>query len=99
LLIRYLDGFGDGAPYRFIEMGTNETIKQAVIAGLGIAMISQHTVTEELKSGRLVTIEPVGLPIKRSWYLLQREDLVVTPAIANVQKFISGLNGSFLPVL
>ena len=99
LMIRYLDRIGDGATYRFIEMGTNETIKQAVIAGLGIAMISQHTVTEELKSGRLVTIEPEGLPIERKWYLLQREDLTVTPAIATVHGFISDLQGSFLPTL
>ncbi|WP_456389117.1 LysR family regulator CbbR [Profundibacter sp.] len=99
LMIRYLDRIGDGTMYRFIEMGTNETIKQAVIAGLGIAMISQHTVTEELKSGRLVTIEPEGLPIERKWYLLQREDLVVTPAIATVHRFISDLQGSFLPTL
>lgn len=99
LMIRYLDRIGDGTTYRFIEMGTNETIKQAVIAGLGIAMISQHTVTEELKSGRLVTIEPEGLPIERKWYLLQREDLTVTPAIATVHGFISELQGSFLPTL
>ena len=99
LLIRYLDSFGDGAPYRFIEMGTNETIKQAVIAGLGIALISQHTVTEELKSGRLKTIEPAGMPIERKWYLLHRQDLLMTPAIANVRRFISDLSGSFLPTL
>lgn len=99
LMIRYLDRIGDGTTYRFIEMGTNETIKQAVIAGLGIAMISQHTVTEELKSGRLVTIEPEGLPIERKWYLLQREELAVTPAIATVHRFISDLQGSFLPAL
>ena len=34
-------------------MDSNETIKQAVMAGLGIAMISQHTVTEELRSRRV----------------------------------------------
>lgn len=99
LLIRFLDSFGDGAPYRFIEMGTNETIKQAVIAGLGIALISQHTVTAELKSGRLVTVEPAGLPIERKWYLLHRKDLFLTPSIANVHRFISDLNGSFLPTM
>jgi len=99
LLIRYLDAFGDGEPYRFIEMGTNESIKQAVMAGLGIAMISQHTVIEELKSHRLVAIAPAGVPIERKWYLLHRQDLLLTPAIANVHRFISGLEGSFLPVL
>ncbi|MBM3606327.1 MAG: hypothetical protein FJX25_16870, partial [Alphaproteobacteria bacterium] len=46
------------APWRAVEMGTNETIKQAVIAGLGIALISQHTCTEELRAGRLVRCRP-----------------------------------------
>jgi DNA-binding transcriptional LysR family regulator len=99
LMIRYLDRIGDGRVYRIIEMGTNETIKQAVIAGLGIAMISQHTVTEELNSGRLVTIEPDGLPIERKWFLLHRQDLAITPAITTVLDYISGLGGAFLPVL
>ncbi|WP_428544842.1 LysR family regulator CbbR [Profundibacter sp.] len=99
MMIRYLDRIGEGTPYRSIEMGTNETIKQAVIAGLGVALISQHTVTEELRTGRLATIESAGLPIARKWFLLHRQDLRVTPAIATVHRFISDLEGSFLPKL
>jgi DNA-binding transcriptional LysR family regulator len=99
MMIRYLDRIGEGTPYRSIEMGTNETIKQAVIAGLGVALISQHTVTEELRTGRLTTIESAGLPIARKWFLLHRQDLRVTPAIATVHRFISELKGSFLPKL
>ncbi len=99
MMVRYLDRIGEGTPYRSIEMGTNETIKQAVIAGLGVALISQHTVTEELRSGRLMTIESAGLPIARKWFLLHRQDLRVTPAIATVHRFISELQGSFLPKL
>jgi len=99
MMVRYLDRIGEGIPYRSIEMGTNETIKQAVIAGLGVALISQHTVTEELRTGRLTTIESAGLPIARKWFLLHRQDLRVTPAIATVHRFISDLKGSFLPRL
>jgi len=99
MMVRYLDRIGEGTPYRSIEMGTNETIKQAVIAGLGVALISQHTVTEELRTGRLTTIESAGLPIARKWFLLHRQDLRVTPAIATVHRFISDLKGSFLPKL
>ncbi len=99
LMIRYLDRIGDGLVYRIIEMGTNETIKQAVIAGLGVAMISQHTVTEELNSSRLVTIEPEGLPIERKWYLLYRQDLNKTAAIKTVFKYIADLKGAFLPTV
>ncbi len=97
LMTRYLDRIGDGAPYRTIELGTNETIKQAVMAGLGIALISQHTVTEELNSGRLVTLAAEGLPIRRQWYLLHRTDLQITPAIRAVHDFIASRKGRFLP--
>ncbi|MGR3757597.1 MAG: LysR family regulator CbbR [Tranquillimonas sp.] len=99
LMTRYLDRIGDGAPYRMIEMGTNETVKQAVIARLGVALISQHTVTEELNSGRLVALRHAGLPIERKWFLLHREDLDLTPTKRQVFDLIEGLNGEFLPVL
>lgn len=97
LMSRFLDRIGEGQPWRSIEMGTNETIKQAVMAGLGIALISQHTVTEELRSGRLVSVQAIGLPIQRSWYLLRREDQQMTPAIQRVHDKILSLKGAFLP--
>lgn len=97
LATRYLDRIGEGRPYETTEMGSNETIKQAVIAGLGIAMISQHTVTEELKAGRLVVLNAPGLPIVRHWFLLHREDLALTGAMRRVHDFIIAQNGSFLP--
>ena len=80
-------------------MGTNETIKQAVMARLGIALISQHTVTDELNSGRLVALRVEGLPILRQWYLLHRDDLDMTPTRRQVFGLIEGMQGAFLPVL
>ncbi len=97
LMTRFLDRIGEGAPWRAVEMGTNETIKQAVIAGLGIALISQHTVTEELRAGRLVALRAMGLPIQRSWYLLRRADRDMSPATARIHERILGLRGDFLP--
>ncbi|CAM3226301.1 DNA-binding transcriptional regulator, LysR family [Paracoccus aminovorans] len=99
LLTRYLDRIGDGTPWRMVEMGSNETIKQAVMAGLGIALISQHTVTEELRSGRLVAIRAVGLPIKRNWFLIRREDMTLSPASQRVHDHILARQGDFLPRL
>ncbi len=99
LMTRYLDRIGEGMTYRQIEMGSNETIKQAVIANLGIAMISLHTATEEIKSGRLVQLNSTGLPIERQWYLLHRQDLTVTSTIATVLNFILDLNANYLPTL
>src|SRR5260221_13685246 len=51
-----------------MAMSSNETIKQAVIAGLGIAFISAHTVATELDERRLVTLDVEGLPTVRQWF-------------------------------
>ncbi len=99
LLSRFMDRIGQGAPYDTMSMSSNETIKQAVIAGLGIALISQHTVVEELHSGRLVTLDIPGLPIERAWYLLHRSDTDLSAAAQKIRSHISGLKGSFLPQL
>ncbi|WP_347139186.1 LysR family transcriptional regulator [Paracoccus sp. SSK6] len=99
LMTRFLDRIGEGATWRAVEMGTNETIKQAVIAGLGVALISQHTVTEELRSGRLIALRGIGLPIQRSWYLLRRADRHPSPATARIRDEILAMRGGFLPQL
>ena len=80
-----------------VEMGSNETIKQAVIAGLGIALLSYHTVTEELRSGRLVAPVVKDLPIMRSWFILHRQDQALSGAADRVLSFIRAERGSFLP--
>lgn len=99
LMTRFLDRIGEGATYNCITMGSNETIKQAVIAGLGIALISQHTVVEELHSGRLVALNVQGLPIERAWYLLNRSDSELTAPAKRIKAHISAMKGSFLPKL
>ena len=97
LTTRFLDRIGEGVPWRMVEVGTNETIKQSVIAGLGIALISQHTVTDELRSGRLVALRLPGLPIMRAWYLIRRSDQEMTPCAARIHDEILSMKGSFLP--
>lgn len=99
LMTRYLDRIGEGKPYETLVMNSNETIKQAVMAGLGIALISQHTVTEELKSGRLVAINFRELPIERQWFLLHRTDLQLSPAMGSVWNFVCKHSGRFFPKL
>lgn len=99
LMTRYLDRIGEGKPYETLVMTSNETIKQAVIAGLGIALISQHTVTEELKSGRLVTINFGDLPINRQWFLLHRAEMQLSPAMGSVWNFICQNSDQYFPKL
>lgn len=99
LMERYLDRIGGGRPYQMIELGSNETIKQAVIAGLGIALISAHTVVAELETGRLAAIPLDGLPIMRQWFLVRRSGESLSPVCGRFQEFVLGLNGAFLPHL
>ncbi len=56
-----------------MEMNKNEAIKQAVEAGLGLGVVSLHTVRAELASGQLCVLDVQGFPLKRQWYLVQRQ--------------------------
>ncbi|POF33645.1 LysR family transcriptional regulator [Roseibium marinum] len=96
LTIRFLDQLGEGQPFTFTEMESNESIKQAVIAGLGIALISIHSIVEELKSGRLRMIKADRLPIVRHWFVLHRADLKPNRALDTVLDYIRGNGPQFL---
>lgn len=80
-----------------MEMSSNETIKQAVIAGLGIAFISAHTVATELEDGRLVALDVAGLPVLRQWYVVRRRDKVLLPPAQAMLDFLSDDGARFLP--
>lgn len=97
LMERYLDALGEGRDYAAIELGTNETIKQAVMAGLGLAILSAHTVTAELQSGRLVTLDLAGLPVVRTWFMVRRADTVLSAAAERTRRFILECRGDYLP--
>ena len=56
------------------ELSTNEAIKQAVQAGLGLAVVSAQTVELECQTRRLVILPVEGFPIIRRWYLVHRRD-------------------------
>lgn len=99
LMRRFLDRIGEGRPYRMVEMGTNETIKQAVMAGLGIALISAHTVVPELEAGRLVMLRMDGLPITRHWHMVQLAGAQLSPTASAFRRFVIGLDGDYLPAL
>jgi DNA-binding transcriptional LysR family regulator len=61
-------------PSGSIEMTSNEAIKQSVQAGLGLAIVSAHTVELEIEVGRLVILELASFPIMRRWYLVHRKE-------------------------
>lgn len=96
---RYLDRIGHGSPYKKIVFNTNETVKQAVIAGLGVALISGHTVRDGLTSGQIGIIKMQGLPIMRRWYLVRLTTARITPITEKVQEFLVEQEEQYLPKL
>lgn len=97
LMQRFLERFEEGPVGRLVEMDSNETIKQAVRAKLGIALLSLHTVHEELATGRLALLRGPRLPIMRHWYLVWPAHVERSPAAARLAERIESLNGSYLP--
>jgi DNA-binding transcriptional LysR family regulator len=93
----YLDGLPRRAGNLRIEMGSNETIKQAVMAGLGIAFISAHTVAAEVESGRLVALDVEGLPVRRQWFVVRRTDKAMMPAVEAFAAFLVREGAGYLP--
>ncbi len=57
-----------------MELGSNEAIKQAVAGGLGIAILSAHTLPLERDSEGLVLLDVQDFPIRRHWYLAYPKD-------------------------
>lgn len=55
-----------------IEMSSTEAIKQGVEAGLGLALLSVHTLEMELALQRLVVLNVEGFPVLRDWYIVHR---------------------------
>lgn len=82
-----------------IEMDSNETIKQSVMAGLGIAFISGHTIASELEAGRLALLDVTGMPIHRQWFAVTRGDRGMTPAMTALHEFLAREGSRHLPVL
>ncbi len=52
----------------YMELGSSEAIKQGVMAGLGLGVLSLHSLLLERDAGKLVVLNAEGFPIKRRWY-------------------------------
>ena len=73
-----------------MELGSNEALKQAVIGGLGISVLSRHTLSSEANSGALTLLDVQGFPIKRHWYVVYPEG----KQLSIVAQDLSGLSTS-----
>lgn len=71
-----------------MEMTRNEAIKQAVRAGLGLAVVSYHTIELELETKRLVILDVESFPIQRKWHMVYRKGKRFSPAAKEFRKFV-----------
>ena len=53
-----------------MELSTNEAIKQAILAGLGVSILSQYTLGLDVEQAGLVTLDVEGLPVERFWHFV-----------------------------
>lgn len=71
-----------------MEMTSNEAIKQAAIAGMGLAFLSLHTIGLELRCGLLRLLDVEGAPVQRTWNIVRLQSKLLSPAAEAFRYFI-----------
>lgn len=76
------------SPRIVMTTSSNETIKQAVVAGMGIALISRHTIGLELRLGMMTILAVEQFPLMRSWFVAHRRNMPLLPVHARLRSFL-----------
>jgi LysR family transcriptional regulator, low CO2-responsive transcriptional regulator len=71
-----------------MEIKSTETIKQAVMAGMGLTFLSAHTISRELQAGSLVVLDVQGFPLMLNWYVVHREAKRLPPVAQAFRQFL-----------
>ena len=71
-----------------IELAGNETVKQALMAGMGISFLSAHAVQVELAASRIAVLDVVDMPKWLDWCLLHRRDSQLVGLSAAFREFV-----------
>lgn len=71
-----------------MEMASNETIKQAVMAGMGLSFISRHTINLEIQTQRLVVLDVRSMPVVRLWHVAHLARKRLSPTAAAFKQFV-----------
>jgi DNA-binding transcriptional LysR family regulator len=88
---------GHGLPLNVsMEMASNESIKQAVLAGMGVSLLSLHTVGLELETGRLAVLDVEGLPVVRQWHIAHLARKRLSPVALACKQFVLKEGAAFL---
>jgi LysR family transcriptional regulator, low CO2-responsive transcriptional regulator len=79
-----------------MEMPSNETIKQAVMAGMGMSFLSLRTVRHELAAGHLALVDITGMPIVGNWYVTHLKQKKLSPAAKAFKGFLIEQGGALI---
>jgi len=71
-----------------MEIKSTETIKQAVIAGMGISFLSAHTIGRELELGQLSVLDVEGFPVMREWHIVHHKSKRLPPVAVAFKEFL-----------
>ena len=71
-----------------IELTSNEAVKQAVMAGLGISIMPLIGIRDELKNKSMKIIPAAGLPIKTKWRLIWLKEKQLSPLATEFLKYL-----------
>ncbi len=85
-----VDGFGAHMAKLNVAMQikSTETIKQAVIAGMGISFLSAHTVSRELRARSLAILDVQGFPLMLNWFVVHRRNKRLPPVAQAFKQFL-----------
>jgi DNA-binding transcriptional LysR family regulator len=71
-----------------MEMASNESIKQAVMAGMGVSLLSLHTIALEQRLGMIATPDVEGMPVMRRWHVVNNLAKTLSPAAEALRYFV-----------
>ena len=75
-------------PHLKIELHSNEIIKQAVMAGLGLGFLSLHTIGLELEQNLITMLDVQGAPVVRAWNVVHTQSKMLSPAAEAFRYFM-----------
>ncbi|MEJ8853615.1 LysR substrate-binding domain-containing protein [Variovorax robiniae] len=75
-------------PMFIMELPSDEAIKQVVMAGLGVSLVSQHTIGLEWRNGLIAAPTVEGLPLMRRWHLVNAAAKMLSPAAEAFRYFM-----------
>ena len=72
-----------------LELGSNEAIKQAVIGGLGIAVLSKYTLGDKSNQEDVAILKCKEFPIESSWHIVCPQGKKLSPIATIFKKHLS----------